>query len=1336
MSEVTYSNSNSGGAMAEPEEMAADPAQCTPADHSAILTEINRVHIAGSTYSRMSYDTEFTSKFTADDLKYVSSAAILQSFYYEGLMNSASKDRMEYYNLLISEPVEQEGVDALTAARDAAVNEQGVDQYGFLPESFKSHEDFCYVWTSHVRAVAAALQCDHAINGTGAYHEHRVSYGPTSAEVHTISQEDLLNDGIDWATNDGFADPSGYHAAIVTFQAHSPNVINGTPIGAWARAMGPGSKFGPVYINLGTSNVFFTRFYNSEIIDNMPGTDLEWNAMPQGWTPSAVQGGNNVRLDDVQFFVFSKEAGFANTEPPEHMVGTYNTLASRYGGSAYDMYSTIQGNNRDWLRSDALFPFSPHGVIKGGYGFPAPSIAQRYAQKYYDLAFLRARLGKVNEVLKGFAQNLADNPEGYDALLDSLAEAGDDQDRIDQLEGKATLTAEEEAELRDLREAAIAQEDALSTAEARAATAELLALNTDEYASEFRAKEQCFLLKNLLPLAAAHIRKRVADGGQAYDTTAEGPAAYCVQGSPGQVVSALTYDPAYAAYYHLSPDKLSYLVPSVKFYQVLHQYYTTEGSGAKVTKDLGTPVDFETPFFQHITQQAIEDIMSGEYGGRGGTVGLKSFDWSYQGSNPATSRRDIKAKLVLHAQGFDDLLKRHKCTLSTAEGQSFSHEWTYVDLAIRRNRNHMQAPDVLYQTLKVVAGWSLPEADTENIGFTDDEIKAIKNSRTTMYLTIIDHAFDILEDGSVDFTIEYRAYIEGAFTSPEANILVSQEMLNRTHDRNQALAAMREDMSDPDGTCTEDDMAELRRRITNSIQLDKKDAHVSLIQGLENGPDGSRVYLYTVSVGEMMQFLQAPAMEGAGDWSAYVTNAPTPSSASTTAATTTTTTQMSETLRSAINFPEVIDFNESDSNPTSEQMLATVYTPIDTNLELRIPYFFLGDLIQVALENIDLADQMTATPPSYLSEEEQEEWVAPPRKFSNMRLLLGPVEIVDPMDPTNKMQINLADLPISVNYFMEWFLERIIAKNEVKWYIVDFVKDITRNLVLRTLGSADCFGEAFRQRSSFQNLYLVGGAPDPSDVNDPVGALISEAKRDSADGPTAQTGRLFLDEFLTEDQTNVPILSHDTEDEERSSSNMYHYVLLYAADPTPRDLQGDYADDLKKGVFHFHIGANKGIVKRIKFEKTDQPYLREARYFGQGYGGLSQLREPYKVTIDMFGNSKVFPGQTIFVDPSGLGYKLGKPNEEASDAHLLGLGGYHMIINVDHHIASGQFESTAQATWVFRGSPAGEINQTSPASNPVRASAACQAMPTTGVLATSSGHVPPAEPAETTEAPD
>ena len=83
---------------------------------------------------------------------------------------------------------------------------------------------------------------------------------------------------------------------------------------------------------------------------------------------------------------------------------------------------------------------------------------------------------------------------------------------------------------------------------------------------------------------------------------------------------------------------------------------------------------------------------------------------------------------------------------------------------------------------------------------------------------------------------------------------------------------------------------------------------------------------------------------------------------------------------------------------------------------------------------------------------------------------------------------------------------------------------------------------------------------------------------------------------------------------------------------------GDKKDDEEHGVYHYEIGSNRGLLKSIKFSKTDMQYIREARFLNQGTSGYDQLGVVYKVTLDMIGNTTVTPTQKmkyteIIIDP-------------------------------------------------------------------------------------------------------
>ena len=162
-----------------------------------------------------------------------------------------------------------------------------------------------------------------------------------------------------------------------------------------------------------------------------------------------------------------------------------------------------------------------------------------------------------------------------------------------------------------------------------------------------------------------------------------------------------------------------------------------------------------------------------------------------------------------------------------------------------------------------------------------------------------------------------------------------------------------------------------------------------------------------------------------------------------------------------------------------------------------------------------------------------------------------------------------------------------------------------------------------------------------------------------------------------------------------------NYVVLYADTKIEYHKgKGDYAEDMEDGIYHFFIGADKGLVKKINFSKTNITYLRESRmYRYQGIGDFVQLSNVYNVSLDMFGNFMFFPGMQIFIDPFAIGGEtFGEPenqlinNNTINFAKLMGIGGYHLIKNVEVSIGVDGFKTNVDAIFVFSGDSTGNGN--------------------------------------------
>ena len=79
-------------------------------------------------------------------------------------------------------------------------------------------------------------------------------------------------------------------------------------------------------------------------------------------------------------------------------------------------------------------------------------------------------------------------------------------------------------------------------------------------------------------------------------------------------------------------------------------------------------------------------------------------------------------------------------------------------------------------------------------------------------------------------------------------------------------------------------------------------------------------------------------------------------------------------------------------------------------------------------------------------------------------------------------------------------------------------------------------------------------------------------------------------------------------------------MLLYAINAgSVLNLDGTLTRDRERGIYHFGIGKPEGIIKRIRFNKSDIPYLRESRLEQEFMGqltGLAVLANVYNVDIE------------------------------------------------------------------------------------------------------------------------
>jgi hypothetical protein len=339
----------------------------------------------------------------------------------------------------------------------------------------------------------------------------------------------------------------------------------------------------------------------------------------------------------------------------------------------------------------------------------------------------------------------------------------------------------------------------------------------------------------------------------------------------------------------------------------------------------------------------------------------------------------------------------------------------------------------------------------------------------------------------------------------------------------------------------------------------------------------------------------------------------------------------------------------------------------------NINYIYLGDLIDAAVNNV-------------LSRDDFDSEI----NYGNIRFALGPVVFSHPNpDLFQLVNVNLADIPISIELYNDFIREKAVSRQSDSYPLLIFIRDVINDLVFEALGP-NCYGGTANHGVRVDSGQII--ADSAAGNVDPL--LL--ARNSSGEKPL----RIDLDKYGPSVTSEVKKGSGKTKQVNESKfifnsfnskkiSEKYNYFVIYGVDRgsqvkayTDGDLnrKSRYDRDFDKGVYHLTTGLDRGLVKNMKFNKTDIPYLREARFFESDMQPDLQLSNVYNANVSMFGNNLFYPGQRVYINPRGLGSDLlGDPAKKRSYANIMGLGGYHTIIRVENKITMAGFETSLTA---------------------------------------------------------
>tara|TARA_R110002020_G_scaffold295713_1_gene511301 strand:- start:33503 stop:38008 length:4506 start_codon:yes stop_codon:yes gene_type:complete len=805
-----------------------------------------------------------------------------------------------------------------------------------------------------------------------------------------------------------------------------------------------------------------------------------------------------------------------------------------------------------------------------------------------------------------------------------------------------------------------------------------------------------------------------------------------VDGDPYGFVNKLTVSPYTTRLLNIENWELSNLQPRIRLFKVVY-----DGSEEK---------EIEIKFDSHFSKGELELFL--DKNSRGGGIGLKSFNFTYDGSNPFAAKKSIKGQLNLFANSFNELLRIRKG--KDEEGKM--HDYKYVELALKTGKpykdkncdpDHMKDYLALVQEneelsklnfrLKAVVGWSAPHGLS---GLRqDDKIalqRALDDSFVTLNLTPTVHNFDFDEQGRVNFTINYLAYIEDFFDQKGYNIFADptgeigirriKRALTLKHYQRECGGSspsvpVTTDPSDSKGASKEetlspaDSLAKIKATYAEEVKIDTLASVSKLLYSMACT---NSIYYINIPYQKMKDFVQLGPFKHYEDYHKaynegnFIMNNESYGS------------QLATGIDNALNnstsgMAGYLKTGESLSGQRNvKRQVAAALVAVNPN-ENNLGFFYVSDLLDQILGNIDLEldaliNLLKGKGPAMKWSKDSTQCEIDMRinelklykkNFKRFRILLGPVEFVHHKVRDGKPSafVNFGDIPISVKYFVEWLTSKVLQRDETSYPLTKFLNDFFNTLVRDFLNDDSCFIYNTSQKVRVNQAVLTSFRPeDPFGEHDEITHHIITKFKDAGSRINVShfkhaekwdaSARLCNTNVQKDADSDLPILNvagiKGSAQTYAPLSREMNYFVFFAGRTMPTELMnGIKCQDEDRAIQHYLMGRDKGLIKNIKLTKTDSTGLAEVRFEQDGYDGLRQLRVVYDVEIDSFANVQVYPGTYIYIPPRGFDPALiSSATGVDFDLTDLGIGGYYMVIRSEHEFGEGYANSKIHAKWV------------------------------------------------------
>jgi hypothetical protein len=748
------------------------------------------------------------------------------------------------------------------------------------------------------------------------------------------------------------------------------------------------------------------------------------------------------------------------------------------------------------------------------------------------------------------------------------------------------------------------------------------------------------------------------------------------------LVNLITKRPSLREFFRIRTQYLSLVVPKIRLFKKI---YIKQQDGTYVEDESLDESSLEFTFESFTSNAKIQQITDSKFG-RSGGVGIKNVSWSYEGTNPETVRSFVNFDISLFFQSLSDFIGP---SAEVADEAFRSPENTdYIQLiGAGVGTDEVDDNSPFRFEIKAELGWALSDHITEDLA-NDQKIedikRTIKETSTTLRLSMKEHTINFNQDGTFTLDISYFSAIDEIFSDEKLNILaigsnlqgiqsvVNAQEAAREEGEREAREAQAERDADvasnpcnrrrqgqttgsvPEGSEEEEDLVE--RALLAALKFEDDD---SIIQNYNNIFSrilgSSKVYQVVVSADQIIEDVGLEV--GKRKFLGVIPRSDAKTIARTEVLAKYLTERQLENLSGNASIEvgvvqgfelQAIDDEEAaavrreagQSGATSSDVVAgviddsllnaleTEMTAREEDGKLKIEFIRLGDILDNIIQGLKETDG------SPLKE-----------RAGEFNFIFG--DFIYRNFKGDRKGYNYSDMLISIEGFRAFFVEKIIRPLKVKYNLTNFIVDLANKF------------------SYVNSIKIASEQTFVASEGRPAFSVF--------EGPRIQD--LFFDIF--------PNLVTGVDEEDIDKNNFEQIYFILKSNNAPLNLSGEEEEDIARGIYHLKLGSDKGILKSINFTRDEIRGRREGRLVRAGALNSNVLREKYDASITIFGAPFIFPGSFLYLDPNMIGMGYGENQSRAtSAANILGLGGYYFVNKVSNSISSdGMFETQIEASW-------------------------------------------------------